>query len=700
MEEFELHKKWYDNIYEILDDLNFVRHKNDMIANVASVFDIEASSFYQEDEKKAVMYAWVFGINGKCIRGRTWDEFEQVLNIVADHYQLTTKRRLVVYVHNLAYEFQFIKNRFNWYKNFSLESRKPIYAITTNGIEFRCSYILSSYNLENVGDNLLKYKINKAVGDLDYSKIRHTETPLTDTEWGYILNDGLVVMAYIQEEIERMGNIAKLPITKTGYVRQYCREICLKTRNKYEFNSLRKSLTMTPTEYMQMKRTYMGGFTHANARKVNKVHNNVASYDFTSSYPSVMLSEKFPMSKPMYIQLKNREEFEHYINNYCCMFDIKFFNIEEKVDYEHYISLSRCHDSKNAVTDNGRVIEADEVTISCTEQDYFIIQEMYSWDKMIVFNFCYFYVGYLPKPLIEIVLKLYEDKTTLKGVKEKEVEYQVSKGMLNSMYGMCVTDPCKDESLFDNEQGWITTTCDIETMINKYNKSFGRFLYYAWGLWITAYARFNLFTGIMECKEDYIYADTDSVKILNREKHLKYFEDYNKNITKKIRKCLRFYNIPYSKAKPKTIKGVEKPIGVWDYEGTYDQFKTLGAKRYIYTENGELHLTLAGVGKAKGCKYLMKKYHTINNVFKHFNDKLSFPPEYEYREKGKTFKDTASGKLCHTYIDVHYTGEIKDYLGNVAEYDELSSCHLEATGYELSLEMQYAQYLLGFTEVY
>ena len=58
--------------------------------------------------------------------------------------------------------------------------------------------------------------------------IRHSQTPLTDTEWGYILNDGLVVMAFIQEEIERLGDITRLPLTKTGYVRNACRTVCLK----------------------------------------------------------------------------------------------------------------------------------------------------------------------------------------------------------------------------------------------------------------------------------------------------------------------------------------------------------------------------------------------------------------------------------------------------------------------------------------
>jgi hypothetical protein len=51
------------------------------------------------------------------------------------------------------------------------------------GFEFRCSLLLSNYALEYVGDKVIsKYKVKKQVGKLDYSKIRHSETPLTDDE--------------------------------------------------------------------------------------------------------------------------------------------------------------------------------------------------------------------------------------------------------------------------------------------------------------------------------------------------------------------------------------------------------------------------------------------------------------------------------------------------------------------------------------
>lgn len=699
MEHFELYNQFFNNVEDILTNVEFLqvgkKHK-DYISNVASVFDIESSSFYIGEEKQCCMYAWVFGINGKCIRGRTWEEFEDVLNRCTEYYNLSINKRLIVYVHNLAYEFQFIKHRFEWHDIFSLDTRKPLYAITKTGIEFRCSYLLSGLSLKVVGENLLKYKVQKMVGDLDYNLIRHSKTPLTDKEWGYILNDGLVVMAFIQEEIERLGTIKKLPYTKTGYVRDLCKENCLNCVNVYNYRKIIKRLTMTSLEYKQLRHAYSGGFTHANHCKVGKTNYDVSSFDFTSSYPAVMLSEKYPMSKAHYVAIKSKEEFEKYINHYCCMFDLILENVEAIVNYEHYISRSRCIEIEDYWLDNGRVISANKLRIVVTEQDYLIIKKMYRWRKMTIANFRYYYKDYLPKEIITTILDLYKAKTTLKGVEGKEAEYLSSKGMINSVYGMCVTDPCKDLSLYEEGRGWFTEKNDLEAMIEKYNNSYNRTLYYPWGVWVTAYARRNLFSGIFEFQDDYIYSDTDSLKVFNRLKHMDYINEYNKNIKEKINACLKHYNLPLEMACPKTIKGVEKPLGVWDFEGDYTRFKTLGAKRYIYEKDGEIHLTISGVKKSSGEKYLKQKYKTNDKIFKHFEEDLLFPSEY-ITDEGES--ECASGKLCHTYLDNHMCNYVTDYQGTTAIYNEYSGVHMEATSYEMSLDEIFKMYILGDTSM-
>ena len=679
------------HINDILCNIEFIKKKKYSISNVASVFDIEATSFYTEENvKHCTMYAWVFGLNGRCIRGRTWGEFLSVINILKRCYQLSLKKRLVIYIHNLSYEFQWFKNYFEWENVFSLDTRKPIYAVTKDGIEFRCSYLLSGYSLEVLGENLTKYKVNKKVGDLDYNLIRHSRTPLTEKEWGYILNDGLVVMAHIQEEIERLGDITKLPITKTGYVRELCRQNCLKGEEKFEYSRRIRTMKLTPETYRQLKRTYTGGFTHANYNYVDKIIKDVHSFDFSSSYPAVMLSEEYPMSSPTLRQPKNQEELMLYLRAYCCMFDIEFSNIRASVDFENYISYSRCSEIEHFYLNNGRVVEADRLKMSVTEQDFFIIAKMYKWDSMKITNFYTFYKGYLPKSFIKTILQLYKDKTELKGVEEKIVEYLVSKGMINACYGMCVTDPCRDEIIYDGLI-WSTKQANVEELIDKYNKSNNRFLYYAWGVWITAYARRNLFTGILEFKEDYIYSDTDSIKVINIDKHKEYIETYNKRIKEKINKCLKYYEIPIKYAEPKTIKGIKKPMGVWDYEGKYDRFKTLGAKRYMTETNGIMSITIAGVNKKAGIEYLKYIYKTNTAIFNAFTEDLYFPPHYD--KDG--IDENGSGKLCHTYIDTTMDGYIIDFMGYKWYYHEESGVHMENTDYTLGLEAEFKNLIMG-----
>ena len=145
---------------------------------------------------------------------------------MSEWYELNDKQRLVIYIHNLSYEFQFMHKWFEWTEVFSLHKRRPVRALCDLGIEFRCSYKLSGYSLAMVGEQLTKHNIRKLKGDLDYSLKRNCKTPLTEKELAYTYNDVLIITAYIEEYIERVGSIAEIPMTKTGEVRNFTRKQC------------------------------------------------------------------------------------------------------------------------------------------------------------------------------------------------------------------------------------------------------------------------------------------------------------------------------------------------------------------------------------------------------------------------------------------------------------------------------------------
>ena len=660
--------------------------------NIECSFDIETTSVMVQDQKSAFMYIWMFeiGYNNEVIIGRSWQEFKQLLSMVQQVLELDQFHNLICYIHNMGFEFQFMKDIIQWENVFAVDERKPIKALCNYGIEFRDSLILSGLNLEKTANNLVSHKVKKQVGSLNYDLVRTPKTDLTDQELLYCIDDVKIVCAYIAEQIEQYGNIARIPLTNTGRVRKLVSFNCFYTSrshkkssgSKYKkYRKLMQSLTIKDEqEYHMLQRAFQGGYTHASALHVGKTLHQVHSYDFTSSYPTVMLSELYPMSKAVELKPKSLQELDQMCKKYCLIFNVEFIGIIQKIDQETYLSDSKCFNVKEKIVNNGRIVKADQLQTTITNVDFDIIKACYTWDQLKIGKVIGYYKGYLPKPIIESILDLYQKKTTLKNVKGKEAEYLNSKGMLNSIYGMSVTNIIQDLNTFDNEKGWYNEPADIAEQIEKYNKNSKRFLYYPWGIFVTAYARRNLWSGILSCGEDYCYSDTDSIKCLNMDQHQDYIQKYNDQLQRKLKKMTNHYNIDPALLSPKTIQGKIKPIGLWDNEGTYDTFKTLGAKRYITYQNQELHSTIAGLSKKNGIKYMFEKSGSVDGVFRMFTDDLYIPA-----------KNT--GKNTHTYIDepMHYI--IKDFKGEQCEIRTPSGVHLSKCEFTLSLSKQYLNFL-------
>lgn len=418
----------------------------------------------------------------------------------------------------------------------------------------------------------------------------------------------------------------------------------------------------------------------------------IDSVDFTSSYPAQILANKYPMSRGQKVDVHDKKEFEVYLTNNCCIFTVMFTNIRVKETvYDGILSRSKCVDVVSCKLNNGRIMKADRLTTTITNVDFDCLKAFYDWDSFYLGIFYIYKKDYLPKPIIESVLKLYGDKTTLKGVEGQELNYLLSKGMLNSIYGMMVTSPVKPEVYFDLESGeWFDDDPEelideiesvTEQEIEDYNDNKQRFLFYPWGVFVTAYARKALYSGLLAFGKDYIYSDTDSIKCKNLDKHMDYIKRYDEWITDQINNTLDYYKLDRSLARPKNIKGIEKPIGIWDIEtagNPYTRFKTLGAKRYIYEQSGELHITIAGISKKLGRDYIKDQ----KDPFKFFADGMEIDKEY-------------SGKLTHTYIDEKREGIMTDYTGKRIAYSELSAVHLEKSSYVMSMIEEFKDFYKG-----
>lgn len=681
------HDSFYDFLTNINSDYPLVSKKKIYYYNIPCGFDIETSSTYMNEKKASFMYLWCLGVNGHTVCGRTWTEFITLLDNITNILNLSLERRLVIYVHNLGYEFQFMRKHFEWEEVFSLDKREPVIAVTVQGIEFRCSYALTGYSLEKVGEHLRNHKVRKLTGSVDYSIIRTSESVVEPVVYEYQICDVQVVMCHIAEQLEQGYTIANIPKTKTGYVRQYVKRFVLNNRKERytsrTYRQLIKSLTLTAEEYLLLKKLFAGGFTHASWTKAGLVLNNVDSDDFTSSYPYVMVSEKFPMSKGEKITSFTKDEFYGYLKSHCCMFVLELLYVEPSFYWEHWISKSKCLEIINGRYDNGRVISADYIKIVCNEVDFGVIQKFYKYEHYRISDLWIYRKEYLPKEFIQAVLSLYRDKTTLKGIEGYEAEYLNGKENLNSCYGMCVTDIVRDNIIYDGE--WKSEKADINKAIDDYNSNKGRFLFYPWGVWITSYSRRNLASGILELKEDYCYSDTDSTKYINRNKHIRYFTGYNKMVRSKLKIVSETYGIPMSDFEPETKDGVKKLIGVWENETKnepYTRFKTLGAKRYMVEQNSNINITVSGLNKKKTVPYIMEQ---DTDPFKFFSDGMKIPKGY-------------TGKQIHTYIDEPIDGYVKDYNGKICHVHEESCVHLENSEYELGITEDYKSLLEIATE--
>lgn len=702
--------------------------------NVPSAFDTETTSFETmimgKFEKVGAMYEWSFGLDGYVVIGRTWDEYIKFVEDLHKVIGLDGSHRLLVFIENLGFDSQFFRTRFKWDSVFCKDAREPLTMLSC-GIEYRCSYQLTSLSLEKIGESLNKYKFTKAVSDLDYQKLRHSETPLTGTELKYCIRDVVVIMAYIYECIEDEGMIWKIPLTATGYARRLVRRNCLylsaedakapqRAKNKAlksieEYRALMKELTLSPREFLALRRALAGGHTHANAFYVNKTVEDVTSIDFTSAYIAAALAEKYPMSKGEEVDpttIKSMRQMDQ-MSVYCgFVADVELYDVESSTIQDHFLSESKLQYEEDVVVDNGRVVSAKRLRVTITSVDWQLIRETYNIGGCRVMEMYRYKMSYLPKKYRQAFWDLYIKKTELKDVEGQEEFYRKAKALLNALFGMMVTNFAQADCDYIDGK-YVKQTLNTIEAVERYNNDKSRFTSYPWGVFITAYNRRNLWSMIIECGDDYLYSDTDSGKILNIEKHQAYIDAYNAGITHKLQAACEACGETW--VVPKTIEGKEKPLGVWDLDAKYKRFKTLGAKRYLVEEyckdsNGRpstrLKLTTSGVNKKSAMEYLVAKYKTADAIFDAFTWDLVIPAEYveledgtiraateQDRFEGKYKPHRASGRTTCAYFDSEYTCKLVDYLGNVATVHETSSVWLGEDSYTFGLAGEFSRYL-------
>ena len=618
----------------------------------------------------ALCYLWQFSFNNHVYYGRKIEDFVQVLE------DLPKEVNYIIWVHNLSFEFVFLANILTWEVVFARNSHKPIKAICKEfpNIEFRCSYMLTRLSLESWGNNL---GLEKLVGSLNYYRVRTPLTKLTEEELKYGERDCLIVYKGIKKYKKQYKSLWQIPLTQTGTIRREVKDILMNDK-KYNY-FIKKLVPNTVEEYILLQNLFSGGYTHANRIHAGKVIDKeyinsdeiyIEHRDFASSYPAVMCSKKYPMSPWVRtLPIINEELF----NIKAFIFKLEFTNILS-TNFNTYIQASKCS-SINAIYDNGRVIKADKLTMYVTEIDYMIIKNNYTWDGEVKVLEAYSSVkDYLPKKLIEYILNLYKNKTNLKDVEGQEDIYMQSKQYINSCFGMMVTAIIQSDVNYNKDGTWKInklTNEIIEERFAKLRREYTSekryFLSYSWGIYVTAYARQNLWKCIEKCGSngyDVLYVDTDSIFVLGKHD----YDWYDKEVTNELKTMCNELDIDFSLTKPKTPKGKEKPLGVFEEECPCEEFITLGAKRYCERRKGEkfLRMTVSGINK--------DAVSVLKNDIHNFKDGINFDKD----AKGVT------KKLCSYIITMPLVtfpdGYVMDYSFGI---------NLRNNGYKLTMTDEY-----------
>lgn len=684
----DITKEEFTRIREHFNNVQTIRGKNKTYWNDFITMDIETSTYGRStDNPVAFTYSIAVYCAGRCYLFRTWRDYNWFIAHLEMYLSLNKYFRIVCYVHNLPYEFQFMRDFMHLEEVFATQPRKVVKCLSGSFIEYRCSYKLTNMGLARFTSSIPNLEHGKLSGDdFDYTKLRTPSTPLTSSELSYIYNDVAGLYEALDYTIAHDEyNLATIPNTSTGFVRDELRYAMKSNpRNRKLFLDTR----LDQYTYGLLRTARRGGNTHCAPTKSCMVHADVTSMDMSSAYPAVMVQCKFPMTKFLPLRHSRLTDFEQYVETKACILDVTFKKISIKdMNGIPYIAKAHCtgfpsfktiknnemHDE--FLADNGRVLKATNLSMVLTDIDYKIIKEQYDFkpEDVICRECLVAEYGYLPDELRKLIIKQYRDKTTLKD--KDPYMYMKQKNKFNANFGCMLTDICQDTVVYrehDCKPFDYENNGDYQTQLDKYYGNKNSFLSYQHGVWVTAHCRARLQKAINALGRDMIYCDTDSVKFFDKSVNRQLFDKLNADIRKEIKECGIECTLSY--------KGKEYTLGVWEPDGDYKYFKSMGAKKYCYVDaEDKFHITVAGLSKSKACAWLdehggIDAFHEDTLVPKEFSGRTTAKyNDYErvrilqIKETGETIEVGSNMVIEDTTYKFTLTEEYEDLLQNRLE---------------------------------
>ena len=585
---------------------NFISRSNagHMLQVYEKIITVDTETFVFDNKDIGFITDWTITIENECcIYGNHVADLVNTIDKIADTLRADKEHLVRFYVHNLPYDYMFIRNHIisKWgVPDRSLASKTHRYIFlnwSSFGIELRDSQILTQRSLERLCQDM--GTTEKAVGTWDYKKFRTPDSERTELEIKYVCIDTISLCKALRKYISDRGyTVANVPLTNTGFIRARARA---ESRKDKKWRNHFLSMQLDLNQYKQLLDAYHGGYTHANRYYINKIITKpMQCYDFASAYPSVICYKKYPMTNFTYTDALSLQDILDLKEDYAFCGYLRLTNVHVKKEcpmppmafHKAKVCVFPEADARTKKSlyaenlDNGKIINAEVIIYPFTDPDLETILNSYDYDNADVASVMRAKKDYLPEWLINYVMTLYFNKSTLKH--SDPVLYAISKGELNGIYGMMVQRII--QQICEEDFDTATWSSDIpeekeQEMLDKFYKSKNSFLPFQWGCWVTAYAQENLFK-LGACCKKWIYSDTDSVKGL--EWDMDKLKIYNDDI------------IQFSKERGVGLveyKGEQFRLGIADFDGEYSKFITHGSKRYCYRDADGLHITVAGVPK-------------------------------------------------------------------------------------------------------
>ena len=511
------------------------------------------------------------------IRGRSIESFMNAVSLIYFGLPVEGKKqrrqKLTVFTHNLKFDGDFIMY---WLLHgngeITSETRENVlynFTCIFAGAEvtFRDSLKIFPQSAEKIGK---LYGIPKLKGEWDYEKFRWPDerTPITSQEWGYIDHDVMIIsraladyrrQGYVENTQAAIAYNDRLRRTYPKFRKTVAQYLKKKDYDRYVASFPKDIKPLSYELHKHLMLGYFGGISYLNPRYANKPLTNIYSYDVHSMYPDKMANAWLPVGAPLIIDNPSQDEAWRMIRTYhCVMVDIVGLTLQLKSE-DHFPALMFPTSPKTSIRMEGKILKCEDEEICLTGIDCRIMESEYNISSCTITRIYLFksvkghykaFVDYWMGIKSDADRILNDPDATDEEKAAAKIRRNLAKVMMNASYGKDGTKLLRypHKTILNEETDLLEAEIEVEVAEIEY--------YLPSAIFICALARQQLWRAVRLLRAEFVYCDTDSVKVTAR--------------GRMILESSPDFDID------------EYRLGAWGYEGEYVTAKFVRQKTYSY----------------------------------------------------------------------------------------------------------------------